>query len=137
VIQVATNMPTTGFPTATYKPAPSTVYAFKFGTVATGSDNGALTATKTSSALVSKTVVISACPGSGVPVDTAGGCIKFGTEASKVNYAVNTPTLSTKYYCPLEPGKTYYANVFSKSKLTDTTYNCSNTTNCSVYFSAY
>lgn len=130
----------TSFPQKTYAPRPETITAFKVVVPEGFIKKNDFTATKTSAAVRSKLVVVSACPGvlqtpPDNDTDTSKdnnktACSFYALEASKVKMTAGTQA----YYCQLQAGKTYYINAISKTKLSDTSYSCSDpSTNCTFY----
>ncbi|MFZ5654636.1 MAG: InlB B-repeat-containing protein [Pseudomonadota bacterium] len=117
----------------TFLPLPVQITAFKVTVPAGFNQEGNFTATKTSAASKSKLLVVSTCPGVLEPVGGQASCVKYALESSMVRISGNSAASSS--YCKLTPGNTYYVNAVSKTKLTDTAYTCTTTTNCSFYAS--
>lgn len=105
---------------------PEHIYAFKF-TTKNEADLGNWIATKMTVATTGKLVKITQCPGVLETTNTVGACERSTSESTRIDYAVNRPDLSTRTSCHLQPNTVYYANVISKTALTDTTYNCGTT----------
>lgn len=125
VTEIVTDMPNSPFKETYYRVAPSDIYAFKFKTP----DGTVPTAQRVVSATVpdsdmSKLVQISDCPGGPLVKPL---CMAFGGEISNLDIYTNLPAYESSV-CVLEAGKTYYANIISKEKITDTTYNCGDAT---------
>lgn len=122
----------TSFAQQTYYPPPQTVTAFKM-TVPAGFANASyFSAIPTSASPLSKLWVVSTCPGVLQPVGNQAACLMNArTDTNTMNFSANPSAAS--YYCKLTAGQTYYFNAVSKNKLTDATYNCTTTTNCSFF----
>ena len=117
---VRTTMPAKNFSATYWKVAPREIYAFSFKTASTTKAVGSrASATRVSGSDRGKRVEISRCPG-GKPVSTI--CSSYDAEASGVPYYINVKP--GPYTCRLEPGTQYYANVYSKYRTTDSSYNC-------------
>ncbi len=108
-------------------PLPQTVTAFKIKVPSGYNLGGDVVVTKTSFAIRSKLVVVSECPGVLEPVGGQAACAIYQLESTRIRLS----TTQHVYHCKLEPGRTYYANVVSKVRLTDSGYTCTNTTDCS------
>jgi hypothetical protein len=106
--------------------APEHIYAYRF-TTQDAASVGSWVATAMTSATNGKLVKITQCAGVLEPTNTVGACERSTVESTRVDYVVDRPDLATRSYCHLQPNTVYYANVVSKSKLTDTTYNCGTT----------
>lgn len=131
VTVVDTGSMNAAWPQQTFLPLPQTITAFKMTVPAGFNQEGDITVTKTSSALRSKLVVVSTCPGVLEPVGGQASCAQYQLESVKLRMSAS-PSASS-YYCKLTAGQTYYLNAVSKTKLTDTGYSCTNTTNCSFF----
>lgn len=106
--------------------APERVFAYKFTTKNLAS-LGDWVATQLTSATTGKLVKITQCPGVLETTNTVGACERSTAESTRIDYTVNRTDLGTRNYCQLQPNTVYYANVVSKTKLTDTAYNCGTT----------
>lgn len=113
----STPLPASYLIQTTRSPAPADIYAFSFGTVASGSYIGNVNVARTSSSTASKLIVISTQPGDVNVLDKPRGCFAYSVEVSTVRYVVNYPTASTSTYCHLQPGTTYYFNVASQTTM--------------------
>ncbi|MGB5097536.1 MAG: hypothetical protein WBN82_06490 [Porticoccaceae bacterium] len=113
----------------TFFPLPQTITAFKVTAPAGFAGHDTFSAIKTSAASRSKRLVVSTCPGVLTPVNGQSACNSVALENTSISVSLNSADPS--YYCKLTPGATYYVNAVSKVNLTDTTYTCTNTTNCS------
>lgn len=105
---------------------PERVLAYKFTTKNLAS-LGNWVATQLTTAPTGKMVKITQCPGVLETTNTVGACERFTAESTRIDYTVNRTDLGTRSYCQLQPNTVYYANVISKTKLTDTAYNCGTT----------
>lgn len=129
VTLVDTGSATGNYSRRDFKPSSQEIVAFKFTVPSSGSTIGEVRATKLSSAPVTKLVSISSCPGDYKnPVPSSPWCVNFSTEVSNVVFTTNSK--DSRFYCVLEPGKTYYANAVSVQTLNDTKYTCTSTNNC-------
>lgn len=133
VTVVDTGSISTTWPQQTFLPLPAQITAFKVTIPAGFSQEGNLTATKTSAAARSKLLIVSTCPGVLEPVGGQAACVKYALEASTVRMSANSA--ASPSYCKLTPGNSYYVNAVSKTALTDTVFSCTSTTNCSFYAS--
>lgn len=106
--------------------APERIFAYKFTTKNLAS-LGNWVATQLTAAPTGKMVKITQCAGVLETTNTVGACERFTAESTRIDYTVNKPELGTRSYCQLQPSTVYYANVISKSKLTDAAYNCGTT----------
>ena len=122
---------TSAWPQMTNIVPPQQITAFKVTVPSGFTGRDLFNFAKTGSGLKSKLVVVSTCPGVLTPVTTTG-CSLAGTDTTTVR--LSGKSTDPSYYCKLTPG-VYYANAVSKNALTDGTYNCSTTTNCSFYAS--
>lgn len=111
---------------------PTTIYAFKFTTPSSTTVTASFTATKTSSARLTKGLVVSECPGSAEAYNgNLRGCTKFSTESSRM-YLTTVPGAAERAWCVLKTNKTYYVNAFSH-ELRFSTPTCDSAFNCSFY----
>ena len=125
----------TAWPKTTYFPtAGNTVFAFKVRLNAGETDISNASATKDVSALRTKLLVVSECPGVLTPVNNQSACVIEGTNVSKVRLTGNATAAS--YYCKLPNATTkdYYVNAVSKESLSATTFSCSSSANCAFAF---
>lgn len=125
VIIVDTNVPTSSYGRVDFSSvAPEKVYAFKIKTrpdTILRSGNG--TATRMTSGVDGKRVVLSTCPGSTTPVNAK--CTKYANESVSLSHYTNTTNAG---YCYVNTDAVYYFNVFSKANTTDEAYNCGSPT---------
>lgn len=129
-VVIDTGSITTAWPQTTNIVPPQQITAFKFTVPSGFAKRENFNVAKTGSGEKSKLVVVSTCPGVLTPVGTY--CSLPGTDTTTVRMSGNLADKS--YYCKLAPG-VYYANAVSKNTVTDSTYNCSNSTKCSFYAS--
>lgn len=129
---IDTGLITAAWPQHSYSPAPSAISAFKITVPAGYSGRSTFSAAQTSASARAKLLVVSTCPGVLTPVGGQRACSVIGTEVSSLRMSGKASDPS--YYCKLAPG-VYYVNAASKHTVTDTSYNCSTTTNCSFYAS--
>lgn len=129
-VVIDTGSITTAWPQTTNIVPPQQITAFKFTVPSGFAKRENFNVAKTGSGEKSKLVVVSTCPGVLTPVGTY--CSLAGTDTTTVRLSGKSSDPS--YYCKLAPG-VYYANAVSKNKVTDTTYNCSTSVNCSFYAS--
>lgn len=137
VTEEVTGMSATSLARKTYAPASSeVVYAFKITVPQTTVKSvRSMSATKTTSSISGKRVVISACKGDYNPTGKVAGCYSLGTEVTTVKYAINydASVAPTSKYCHLTPGNTYWVNVSSRSDPT-LEPSCTSGSNCGFYF---
>lgn len=115
-----------------FNPSPSQIVAFEFSVPSAGG-SGSFTATKTSSASVSKMVTISECPGDWQNlVHKTNGCLAYSTESSLVRFTTDS-SADKRSMCVLQPGRTYYVNAVSSNSFTTPKVTCSTTQNCGFY----
>lgn len=119
------------WPQQMFLPVPQQITAFKVTVPSTFSGHDNFQSAGTGSSTTSKLLVISTCPGVLTPVGGQTYCSMRGTETTTVLMSANSA--DPNYYCKLTPGSVYYVNAVSKNYLTDTAYNCNNTTDCSFY----
>ncbi len=119
------------FAKVTLSPLPSAIIAFKVKTPSTIASTG-FTATRNSGATLTKSLVVSTCPGVLTPVDNQTRCTKQNYTDSATVYLTNNPSAGSAY-CKLSNDTIYYVNAVSKVLLSDSVYNCTNTTNCSFF----
>lgn len=131
VTVVDTGSISTTWPQQTFLPLPAQITAFKVTIPAGFSQEGNLSAIKTTAAARSKLLIVSTCPGVLEPVGGQASCSKYALENSTVRMSANSA--ASPSYCKLTAGQTYYVNAVSKTALTDTVYSCTTTTNCSFY----
>jgi hypothetical protein len=136
-VEVATGLSSAALPRDTYVPVDGNeVYSFQITVPQTTATSvRSMSATKTTTTIGGKRVVISSCKGD---YSTAGkdvGCYTLGTEVSQVKYSINysdTQAPRSKY-CHLTPGNTYWVNVSSRTDPTQEP-SCTSATNCKFYF---
>lgn len=134
LVCVDTSIPARYFPKTRYAPNPTEVHAFKF---ITGPDSyqGEGVATRSVGGQGGKLIVISEIPGD---IDTSNkepGCYRSSVESTTAFYVVNSPSMSSRYFCHLEASKTYYFNVAARN-LSSTDLTCSTPSECDFTFTA-
>jgi len=132
VTVVDTGSIATYWPQQRFGAAPEVIHAFQIDVPADFAKRSSVVTTKTAEAGFSKLLVISECPGSAEPVGDQAACVAFSYESTRVRLSANPS--DSKYYCKLEPGKSYYANAISRTRL-DGGLSCTDAVNCSFYVS--
>jgi hypothetical protein len=117
--------------TSVLRPAPTDIYVFKV-TVPTGfTGRSNFTATRDSTALKAKALVVSTCPGVLTPVGGQSSCVKEnGTDEALI--ALSARPGDSSFFCKLSPG-VYYVNAVSKNRLSDSGFNCTTAANCGFF----
>lgn len=116
-----------------FLPVPQQITAFKVTVPSGFSGRDNFQSAGTASSTTSKWLVVSTCPGVLTPAGGQNACSLGGSETTTMR--MSTKSADPSYYCKLTPGTVYYVNAVSKFSLTDTGFNCSNTTDCSFYAS--